>query len=150
MTANAPRLQNGPVLWAAFCAFGLGLSGWVVVSNPRGSEGWWVGVLLGFQAIISLVVIEAWWLMSQREVSFLDGVVRIRRWSDVLLRRDGRSLPVSSIRAVMLILKGGKKIRIVADNAETLTFWAALWPLTEVDGLIHAAQVRGISVTRQW
>lgn len=147
---NSPRLQNGPLLWAGVCVVGLAVSVWVVLRHPLGSESWLVGLFLAGQVILSFVAIEGWWLLSQREVVFDERMMMIRRWSDVLLNRAGRSTPISAIRSLDLVIDGGKKIRVECHQAAAITFWAALWPRHEVDRLVKEAEARSISVATQW
>jgi hypothetical protein len=150
MTFNPPRPQNGPVLWGALCLFGLGVAVYVLLKYPVGAESWWVGILLAGTVVAGFVAIAGWWLASQRQVTIHQETVEVRRWSDVLLSRPGHRAAIQHVHSVGLVYQDGKKIRIELSEGSDIIFWAALWPRSEVDGLIQQFQARGISVRADW
>jgi hypothetical protein len=147
---NPPKAQNGPVSWALFCVFGLGVSAWVMIRYPFGSESWQVGLMLAGVVLFGLVSIEGWWVASQREIMIDGGSVRVRRWSDILLGRGGIVLPLEAIRAVGLVFDSGKKISLETADGRHVRFWAAIWPRPEIDRLIAECKTRRILTATDW
>jgi hypothetical protein len=150
VTFNPPRPQNGALLWAAFCLFGLGLAIYVLIRYPAGTESWLVGWLLVATVVVGFLAIEGWWVVSQRELTITRDTLEVRRWSDALLARRGRQVNIESIRLVRLVFDSGKKVRIETIGGGAITFWAALWPRAEVERLISEAQLRGIPIEADW
>jgi hypothetical protein len=147
---NPPKAQNGPVSWALFCVFGLGVSAWVMIRYPFGSESWQVGLLLAGTVLFGLVSIEGWWVVSQREIVIEDSSIRVRRWSDWILGRGGIVLPLEAIRVVGLVFDSGKKISLETHDGRRIRVWAALWPRREVERLIAECDARRILTAADW
>ena len=91
---NPPHPQPGPIAFAVVCAFGGLVAVRGMLQLRIGTEPWWVSLLAIAMLIPALVFIEGGWLWIQRELTFSDGRIVVRRWVEVLRDRPGHVIPI--------------------------------------------------------
>lgn len=89
---NPPHPQEGPVLFALVCAVGLFFVIGGLVTLPIGTEPWLVGGAGLLMIPGGLAFIMGGWLWIQREVTFSDGTIVVRRWIEAMRGKPGRAL----------------------------------------------------------
>jgi len=146
---NQPRLQFGPVAWGLFCIFGLAFGGWQLFRFSPVTEPWLATLLLMGIVATGFLAIEGWWIASQREVRVGPRSLVVRKWMEMLLGWRGRTIALSDLQAVRLVLRGGKMLELETDR-EAFRFWVALWSASDVHRLLEVVQARGVPVATEW
>lgn len=150
MTArvNPPHAQLGPLLFAAVCAFGTITIFGGLITLPFGSEPWLAG-LFGLAIILpGFLIIELGWLWIQREVTFSDDHIVIRRWLDAIRGGHGHRISMDGTRA-SITLDNVRSLRIERDDAK-VELTLGYWEPGSVRKLIDELRSRGVPFTHYW
>lgn len=146
-TLNRPKLQSGLVVSGAFCLFGVGLGVKLAFDYPFGTDAWQASIALIALCVLGWVALAAIVWIEQREVTFLPGAIVVRRWSDVLLGRSGRRMPLEGpLRARIFVGGTGYSAAKVEAAGGTVKFPLSFWPRADAGRLPEILERNGMTV----
>jgi hypothetical protein len=113
---NPFRPQSGPVAFGVVCIYGVFVAARQLAETRVVTEPWWVGVILLAMVVCGFAFVEGLWLYAQREVTFTNESLMVRRWIAVVLDRPGRELALAELARSVVSIDGGR-LRIERGGA---------------------------------
>lgn len=147
---NPPHPQEGPVLFALVCAVGLFFVIGGLVTLPIGTEPWLVGGAGLLMIPGGLAFIMGGWLWIQREVTFSDGTIVVRRWIEAMRGKPGRTLPLDDDTRISITLENIQSLRIERNGKAEAVMTLGYWEPPRIRQLIDALRAHGIPFAQYW
>lgn len=147
---NEPHPQEGPILLALISAVGLFFVIRGLVTLPIGTEPWRVGVWGLLIVVGGLVFIEGGWLWIQREVTFSDGTIVVRRWIEAIRGKPGRALPLDDDTRISITLENIQSLRIERNGKAEAVMTLGYWEPHRIRQLIDALRAHAVPFAQHW
>jgi hypothetical protein len=147
---NPPHPQAGPIGFAVLCAFGIVVAVRGMLQVRIGTEPWWVSVLLMVMVVAGFVFIDGGWVWVQRELTFSDGTIVVRRWFEVLRGRPGRVIPVDPRTRAAIVPRNGRSLRIERDGRVEALLTIGYWERKRIRELVDALRAHAIELDQSW
>ena len=143
---NPPHPQSGPIAFVVLCAFGVFVAVREMLQVRTGTEPWWVGVVLMAMLIPAFVVIDGGWLWVQRELTFSEGTIVVRRWIEVLRGRPGHVIPIDARTRASIVPRNGRSLRIERDGQVESLLTLGYWEPRRTRELVDALRAHGVEL----
>lgn len=147
---NPPHPQEGPVLFALIGVFGIGLAVLKFQEFVAGTDPWWAAALLLVIVLVGLAFIEGGWLWIQREVTFSDGTIVVRRWIEAIRGKPGHTLPLADDIRISITLENIQSLRIERNGKAEAVMTLGYWEPPRIRQLIDALRAHGIPFAQYW
>ena len=147
---NPPHPQPGPIAFAVVCAFGGLVAVRGMLQLRIGTEPWWVSLLAIAMLIPALVFIEGGWLWIQRELTFSDGRIVVRRWVEVLRDRPGHVIPIDPRTRVSIAPRNGRSLLIKRDGRVEALLTVGYWEPKRIRELVDALRAHAVELDQSW
>jgi hypothetical protein len=147
---NPPHPQSGPIVFVVLCAYGVFLAVREMLEVQIGTEPWWVGVVLIAILIPAFVVIDGGWLWVQRELTFSEGTIVVRRWIEVLRGRPGQAIPIDAQTRASIVPRNGRSLRIERDGHVETLLTLGYWEPRRIRELVDALRAHAVELDQSW
>lgn len=147
---NPPHSQEGPVLFALIGVFGVGLAVSKFQEIAAGTDPWWAAVLLLVIVLAGLALIIGGWLWIQREVTFSDGTIVVRRWVEAIRGKPGRTLLYDDHARISITLENIQSLRIERNGKADAVMTLGYWEPPRIRQLIDALRTHSVPFSQYW
>ncbi len=147
---NPPAPQPGPILFVVVCVAGVVVAVRGMATLRVGTEQWWVGFLVVVMAAFAFLFIDGGWLYIQRELTFSDDTVVVRRWIEVLLQRPGVVLALDGRTQAEFTLENIASLRLTRDGVPVTRLTLGYWPRPRIRELFVELRARGVAIKQYW
>jgi len=109
-----------------------------------------VSLLAIAMLIPALVFIEGGWLWIQRELTFSDGRIVVRRWVEVLRDRPGHVIPIDPRTRVSIVPRNGRSLLIERDGRVEALLTLGYWEPKRIRELVDALRAHAVELDQSW
>ena len=147
---NPPHPQEGPVLFALVCVVGIALAVGRGLGYRIGTDPWWAAVLGAVILVASFAFIDGGWLWIQREVTFSNGTIVVRRWIEAMRGKPGRTMPLDDDTRISITLENIQTLRIERNGKAEVVMTLGYWEPPRIRQLIDALRAHRVPFAQHW